>query len=176
MTLLVWLMTPSSIHTLKALSTHPSMVYRPIVTIEADSTDFNERVGSNVQRFRKAAGMSQADLAHALSQRGASFQQQTVLKVEGMATAGAGRGGPDRGHAGAARLRPARVQSDAGELVEAAIELNKANRGIKAAPGPSRGFAGELQQLDQEVAQADAAQRVASERFEAAAGDDHGAR
>jgi transcriptional regulator with XRE-family HTH domain len=45
-------------------------------------TDFNQRVGANLQRFRKAAGISQADLADALSQRGLSFQQPTILKVE----------------------------------------------------------------------------------------------
>jgi transcriptional regulator with XRE-family HTH domain len=43
---------------------------------------FNERVGANVQRFRKAADMSQAELAHQLTERGFSFQQPTVLKVE----------------------------------------------------------------------------------------------
>lgn len=46
------------------------------------STDFNHRLGANVQRFRKAADMSQAELAHQLTERGFSFQQPTVLKVE----------------------------------------------------------------------------------------------
>jgi transcriptional regulator with XRE-family HTH domain len=44
--------------------------------------DFNELVGASVQRFRKARGMSQADLARELSRLGLPFQQQTVLKVE----------------------------------------------------------------------------------------------
>lgn len=46
------------------------------------SVNFNAVVGANVQRFRKAAGLSQSDLAQALTDRGASFQQQTILKVE----------------------------------------------------------------------------------------------
>jgi transcriptional regulator with XRE-family HTH domain len=49
---------------------------------QAGSIDFNQRVGANVQRFRKATGMSQADLASQLTERGLSFQQPTVLKVE----------------------------------------------------------------------------------------------
>jgi transcriptional regulator with XRE-family HTH domain len=54
----------------------------PAVTDQQVSIDFNERVGANVQRFRKAAGVSQAELARQLSERGFSFQQPTVLKVE----------------------------------------------------------------------------------------------
>jgi transcriptional regulator with XRE-family HTH domain len=52
------------------------------VTDQQASTDFNKRVGANLQRFRKARGISQADLAHELSRRGFPFQQPTVLKVE----------------------------------------------------------------------------------------------
>jgi transcriptional regulator with XRE-family HTH domain len=44
--------------------------------------DFNQRVGVNLQRYRKAKGFSQSDLAEQLSARGLPFQQQTVLKVE----------------------------------------------------------------------------------------------
>lgn len=44
--------------------------------------DFNRLVGRNLQRFRKAAALSQADLAEHLSARGFPFQQQTILKVE----------------------------------------------------------------------------------------------
>jgi transcriptional regulator with XRE-family HTH domain len=47
------------------------------------STDFNKRVGENIQRLRKTKGMSQADLARALTARGFPFQQQGVLKLEG---------------------------------------------------------------------------------------------
>jgi transcriptional regulator with XRE-family HTH domain len=52
------------------------------VTDTQDSTGFNKRVGENLQRIRKAAGWSQADLADRLSSRGLSFQQPTILKVE----------------------------------------------------------------------------------------------
>jgi transcriptional regulator with XRE-family HTH domain len=46
------------------------------------STDFNKQVGASLQRHRKAAGWSQADIANQLTLRGLSFQQPTVLKVE----------------------------------------------------------------------------------------------
>jgi transcriptional regulator with XRE-family HTH domain len=49
---------------------------------QAESIDFNQRVGANVQRLRKAAGIAQADLARLLTERGLSFQQPTILKVE----------------------------------------------------------------------------------------------
>ncbi|MFH5231006.1 helix-turn-helix transcriptional regulator [Antrihabitans spumae] len=39
-------------------------------------------VGSNVQKFRTARGMSQADLAEAISRSGEQFHQQTILKIE----------------------------------------------------------------------------------------------
>ncbi len=147
------------------------------MTIEADSTDFNERVGANVQRFRKAAGLSQADLAHALNQRGASFQQQTVLKVE----KGSRPLKLDEAVMIADILKMPVfdlliMRADAGELVEAAIELNKANEALRRLEARREELAGELEQLDKELAQAETAQREASERFEAAAGDDDGAR
>jgi transcriptional regulator with XRE-family HTH domain len=44
--------------------------------------DFDEIVGQNVQRFRTAARMTQADLAAALSAEGDLFHQQTVQKIE----------------------------------------------------------------------------------------------
>jgi transcriptional regulator with XRE-family HTH domain len=46
------------------------------------STDFNKRVGANLQLIRKAAGWSQADLADQLSRRGLPFHQPTILKIE----------------------------------------------------------------------------------------------
>ena len=162
---------------MRALSTHPSMVYVPSVTIEADSTDFNERVGSNVQRFRKAAGLSQAELAQALSQRGASFQQQTVLKVE----KGSRPLKLDEAVLIADILKMPVfdlliMRNDASELVEAAIELNKANDALRRLQARREELAGELAQLDQEATLAEAAQREASARFEAAAGEDDGSR
>lgn len=39
-------------------------------------------VGKNVRRLRELAGLSQTELAHALTERGTSFHQQTVVKVE----------------------------------------------------------------------------------------------
>jgi transcriptional regulator with XRE-family HTH domain len=142
-----------------------------------DSTDFNQRVGSNVQKFRKAAGLSQADLAHALSQRGASFQQQTVLKVE----KGSRPLKLDEAVLIADILKMPMfdlliMRADAGELVEAALELNKANEALRRLQARRGELAGELEQLNQEMAQAEAVQREASERFEAAAGDDDGTR
>jgi len=47
------------------------------------STDFDGRIGENIQRLRKAKGMSQADLARELTARGFPFQQQGVLRLEG---------------------------------------------------------------------------------------------
>jgi transcriptional regulator with XRE-family HTH domain len=57
-------------------------VYGGAVSDQQSPTDFNRRVGRNLQRFRKAADLSQADLAEMLSGRGLPFQQQTILKVE----------------------------------------------------------------------------------------------
>jgi transcriptional regulator with XRE-family HTH domain len=44
--------------------------------------DFDQIVGENVQRFRTAAGLTQAELAAALSAEGDLIHQQTVQKVE----------------------------------------------------------------------------------------------
>lgn len=44
--------------------------------------DFDELVGSNVTRFRKARGLSQADLAAAISDEGNLVHQQTIQKIE----------------------------------------------------------------------------------------------
>ena len=44
--------------------------------------DFNERVGANVARYRKAAGFSQAELARRLGALDFPVQQPTVLKIE----------------------------------------------------------------------------------------------
>jgi transcriptional regulator with XRE-family HTH domain len=46
------------------------------------SIDFNQRVGANLARLRKATALSQADLARELTLRGFPFQQQGILKVE----------------------------------------------------------------------------------------------
>ena len=39
-------------------------------------------MGLRLQRFRKSAGLSQAELAQELAERGLPFQQPTILKVE----------------------------------------------------------------------------------------------
>jgi transcriptional regulator with XRE-family HTH domain len=44
--------------------------------------DFDAFAGANLQRWRKARGMSQAALAEILRTLGHGFQQQTVLKIE----------------------------------------------------------------------------------------------
>jgi transcriptional regulator with XRE-family HTH domain len=46
------------------------------------TTDFNHLLGANVVKVRKASGLSQADLAALLTERGFSFQQPMVGKVE----------------------------------------------------------------------------------------------
>ena len=53
-----------------------------VTTSQHVSTDFNQRVGANIQRLRKEKGMSQADLARELTARGYSFQHQGILKIE----------------------------------------------------------------------------------------------
>lgn len=52
------------------------------MTDQQSSIDFNQRVGANLARIRKAAGWSQADLATRLTFRGLPFHQPTILKVE----------------------------------------------------------------------------------------------
>ena len=49
---------------------------------QAPEFDMDKHVGSNVQRFRVARGMSQSDLAEAMSQGGERVHQQTILKIE----------------------------------------------------------------------------------------------
>ena len=44
--------------------------------------DFNQRVGANLRALRAITGLSQTQLAEAMSARGYSWQQQTVLKIE----------------------------------------------------------------------------------------------
>ena len=39
-------------------------------------------IGRTLQRLRKAAGLSQSELAERLNERGEKFHQQTILKVE----------------------------------------------------------------------------------------------
>jgi transcriptional regulator with XRE-family HTH domain len=52
------------------------------VTTQQEPIDFNKRVAENVQRLRKAADKSQAQLAHELALRGLPFQQQIIANVE----------------------------------------------------------------------------------------------
>lgn len=59
-----------------------NLVYRGHVTSTQQPTDFNRRVGKNVRDYREARGMTQADLAAALQERGFGFQHQGILKIE----------------------------------------------------------------------------------------------
>lgn len=52
------------------------------IVIESLTADFNARVGANVKWLRVVAGLSQTQLAEALSRHGFSAHQQTVLKIE----------------------------------------------------------------------------------------------
>jgi transcriptional regulator with XRE-family HTH domain len=58
-------------------------VYRSHVDSTQPPTNLNKRLGANIQRLRKAKGMSQADLARELTARGFPFQHQGILKLEG---------------------------------------------------------------------------------------------
>jgi transcriptional regulator with XRE-family HTH domain len=56
--------------------------YSACVDSQQSSTNFNERLGRNLLRFRKAANISQAALADQLEKRGFPFGQTTIVKVE----------------------------------------------------------------------------------------------
>lgn len=43
---------------------------------------FDELMGANIQRYRTAAGLSQAELAETLSESGEQMHQQTIQKIE----------------------------------------------------------------------------------------------
>jgi transcriptional regulator with XRE-family HTH domain len=53
-----------------------------MTTQQAPAT-FNQRVGKNIQRLRKAAEMSQEELGHRLALYGFPMKQQTILMIEG---------------------------------------------------------------------------------------------
>jgi transcriptional regulator with XRE-family HTH domain len=65
-----------------ALSNMPLWATVSTVQDQQESKDFNRRVGRTVQQFRKGAGLSQAELAQELAERGFPFGQTTVVKVE----------------------------------------------------------------------------------------------
>jgi transcriptional regulator with XRE-family HTH domain len=65
-----------------AVVNHTPIVYVDRVSPQSEPTDFSQRVAANIRRFRLAAGMSQAQLAHGLTERGYSWVQQTVVRVE----------------------------------------------------------------------------------------------
>lgn len=48
----------------------------------AEEDDFDRLIGTNVQTYRKSRGLSQADLAAAISTPQEGVHQQTVLKIE----------------------------------------------------------------------------------------------
>jgi transcriptional regulator with XRE-family HTH domain len=53
------------------------------MTTQQASVSFNQRVGRNIQRLRKAADLSQEDLGQRLALRGFPMKQQTILTIEG---------------------------------------------------------------------------------------------
>jgi transcriptional regulator with XRE-family HTH domain len=65
-----------------ALSNMPLWATVSTVENQQSSTEFNRWVGRNVQRFRKGAYLSQVELAQEMAERGFSFGQTTVVKVE----------------------------------------------------------------------------------------------
>ena len=67
---------------MKDLRNSPESATVSAVTNQQSSIDFNRLLGANVVNARKAAGLSQADLAKLLTERGFSFQQPMVGKVE----------------------------------------------------------------------------------------------
>ena len=68
---------------LLVLTCGTNSVYRSHVDSTQPPTNVNKRLGGNIQRLRKAKGMSQADLARELTARGFPFQHQGILKLEG---------------------------------------------------------------------------------------------
>jgi transcriptional regulator with XRE-family HTH domain len=68
---------------LLVLTCGTSSVYRSHVDSTQPPTNVNKRLGENIQRLRKAKGLSQADLARELTARGFPFQHQGILKLEG---------------------------------------------------------------------------------------------
>lgn len=60
----------------------PETTKRCTVKFVTDGDDYNQRIGRSVQFLRQSAGLTQTDLAAALSARGLAFRQQTVVKVE----------------------------------------------------------------------------------------------
>jgi transcriptional regulator with XRE-family HTH domain len=49
---------------------------------ESAEAELERLIGANVRRYRAARGLSQADLASALSAQGEQVHQQTILKIE----------------------------------------------------------------------------------------------
>ncbi|MGV0790482.1 helix-turn-helix domain-containing protein [Mycolicibacterium sp. XJ1819] len=47
-----------------------------------DEVEFDKLVGSNVQKYRRAKGMSQSELAAEMSEGGEHVHQQTIQKIE----------------------------------------------------------------------------------------------
>jgi transcriptional regulator with XRE-family HTH domain len=61
---------------------HEDSCMLPTVSAKQLPITFNQRVGANVQRLRKAVGMSQAELGRALGSHGFPMEQQTILTIE----------------------------------------------------------------------------------------------
>ena len=52
------------------------------MNLTLEPSNFNQQVGGNLRGLRAVAGLTQTDLAEAMSARGCSWQQQTVLRIE----------------------------------------------------------------------------------------------
>jgi transcriptional regulator with XRE-family HTH domain len=130
------------------------------VVAQLESTGFNRRVGRNVQRFRKAAFLSQAELAQELAERGFPFGQTTVVKVEH----GSRPLKLEEAYAIAELLgvsTPVLMSHGNPELEDAAEQLHSALQGISVRLR-------RRERIDQEIAKFEALQRDAEQRLAAA--------
>lgn len=172
--LVVDLSTLETILTVLVLPTPQHAVYRDCVAAPQLSTLLNQRIGENLQRFRKASGMSQADLAAELTRRGLPFQQQTILKIEKGAR-------PLRGDelAIVAELVGVDVRvileySDAEEVAAATAQLESALAGIAERQRQIAERQRQIAELEVEIKRYDLLKREAEDRLAKVSGADGG--
>src|SRR5829696_2368585 len=67
---------------LSLLCNDNDIMYARDMADQQSPTAFNRQVGRNIGHIRRAAEMSQADLAQELTRRGFPIQQQTILTIE----------------------------------------------------------------------------------------------
>jgi transcriptional regulator with XRE-family HTH domain len=135
----------------------------PTVSAQQSPVTFNKRVGANIQKFRKAAGMSQAELGRALGHRGFPMEQQTILTIE--------RGSRplkwEEGHVIAEVLGvdPESLTRPADERTEALEKLNTAEAAIDRCDRERRHHEQEVNRLTAEIAQLEQLRREAAQRL-----------